>query len=91
MYAGDDPHDPRTIAKNTTASADRSKVVASKVWPVPCVALSLAGWKPRAPFLDIMTVQDLRLEIRRDGTATATPPAELKWRVRAVVSGGKLN
>jgi hypothetical protein len=24
-----------------------------------------------APFLDIMTVQDLRLEIRRDGTATA--------------------
>jgi hypothetical protein len=46
MYAGDDPHDPRTIAKNTTASADRSKVVASKVWPVPCVALSLAGWKP---------------------------------------------
>jgi hypothetical protein len=38
-----------------------------------------------APFLDIMTVQDLRLEIRRDGTATAAIPAELKRRVRAVV------
>jgi hypothetical protein len=31
--------------------------------------LSLGGGD--APFLDIMTVQDLRLEIRRDGTATA--------------------
>jgi hypothetical protein len=38
-----------------------------------------------APFLDIMTVQDLRLEIRRDGTATAAIPAELKRRVQAVV------
>jgi hypothetical protein len=38
-----------------------------------------------APFLDIMTVQDLRLEIRRDGTAAAAIPAELKRRVRAVV------
>jgi hypothetical protein len=36
-----------------------------------------------APFLDIMTVQDLRLEIRRDGTTTAATPAER--RVRAVV------
>jgi hypothetical protein len=37
------------------------------------------------PFLDIMTVQDLRLEIWRDGTATAAIPAKLKRRVRAVV------
>jgi hypothetical protein len=42
-----------------------------------------------APFLDIMTVQDLRLEIRRDGTATAATPAELKRRVRAVVQRGR--
>ena len=40
-----------------------------------------------APFLDIMTVQDLRLEVGRDGTATAAIPAELKRRVRAVVAG----
>jgi hypothetical protein len=38
-----------------------------------------------APFLDIVTVQDLRLEIRRDGTAAATMPAESNRRVRAVV------
>ena len=43
------------------------------------------------PFLDIMTVQDLRLEIRRDGTATAAFPAELKRRVRVLYSGGELN
>ena len=99
MYAGDDPHDPRTIAENTTASADRSKVVvASKGMTRPmCRLITRRVEAPalrrgpvlRAPFLDIMTVQDLRLEIRRDGTATATPPAE--WRARAVVSGGELN
>ena len=42
-----------------------------------------------APFLDIMTVQDLRLEIRRDGTTTAATPAER--RVRAVAQQRELN
>src|SRR6516165_11587653 len=40
-----------------------------------------------APFLDTMIVQDLRLEIRRDGTTEI--PAELKRRVRAIVQRGR--
>ena len=42
-----------------------------------------------APFLDTMAVQDLRLEVRRDGTTKAGIPAELKRRVRAVVQRGR--
>ena len=36
-----------------------------------------------------MTVQDLRLEIGRDGSTKAEIPAELKQRVRAVVQRGR--
>ena len=47
MYAGDNPHDPRTIAENTTASADRSKVVVvSQGMTRPMCRPILAGLKP---------------------------------------------
>jgi len=35
-----------------------------------------------------MTVQDLRLEVRRDGTTKAGIPAELKRRVRGCCTAG---
>ena len=43
----------------------------------------------RRAILDTMIVQDLRLEIGRDGTTKAEIPAELKRRVRAVVQRGR--
>jgi|GraSoiStandDraft_39_1057311.scaffolds.fasta_scaffold227693_2 hypothetical protein len=47
------------------------------------------GARWRRAILDTMTVQDLRLEIGRDGSTKAGIPAELKRRVRD--SGGELN
>ena len=44
-----------------------------------------------APFVDIMTVQDLRLEIRRDGTAAAAIPTELSVGCGLLYSGHELS
>ena len=44
-----------------------------------------------SPFLDIMTVQDPRLEVRRDGTATAAFPRGAKAAGAGVIQRGELN
>ena len=55
--------------------------------PFKCHSVMVPGGD--APFLDMMTVQDLRLEIRRDGTTTAATPAERGCGL--LYSGSELN
>ena len=43
------------------------------------------GARWRSAIFDTMTMQDLRLDIGRDGSTKAGIPTELKQRVRAVV------